>query len=234
MSSTTTNPLTDVKITSTTTIRNNLTNLPEPNATTTTTTSISTTTSTNHNNNTETTTQPMREADTTTSRSSSGTTNDYGPNKGPRVGDNNITESVVPNVTDTTTTTEWLPDTYTEHMVGFHVEQNSASTDPSEPTETTTIDGDDRTTTQSPKVRFDATYDNGESTAPTIFATDEKSMVVPNVVVVGTSKTVLPMQCNNANDCAPNERCNNNKCTKICDTTNSNRSNVDCIQGICK
>lgn len=190
----------------------------------------------------------MHEADTTTSRSSNGSTNDYGPNKGPRVGENNITESAVPNVTDIfgPTTTEMPTESYTDYMVDFHVDDMSptTSTTPNResietPTETTTInDGDDGITTKRPKVRYETTVDYDESTAPTIFTIDpnrkENATAISMVEVMGTNKTVLPMKCNNVNDCASNERCINNKCTKICDTTNSNRSSVDCIPGICK
>lgn len=189
----------------------------------------------------------MHEADTTTSRSSNGSTNDYGPNKGPRVGDNNITESAVPNVTDVSgpTTTEMPTESYTDYMVDFHVDEVSpiTSTTPNRetveiPTETTTNNGDDGITTKRPKVRYETTLDYDESTAPTIFTTDpnpkENITVISMVKMVDNNKTVLPMQCNNVNDCAPNERCINNKCTKLCDTTNSNRSSVDCMPGICK
>lgn len=232
-SSTTANPLTDVKFTSTTTIRNNLTNLPES-STTTTSTRIPTTnkTTTNFNKNTETTTQQMFV--TTTSRSSNGTTNDYGPNKGPRVGDNNITESTVPKVPEAITT-EMPPDFYTEHMVNFHVDDFSPSTEPGMSMETTTMAIDDGATTKGPKVRYDVTSDYDEATTPTIFTAEPYP--VENTTAThakGTDTAVLPIQCNNVNDCAPNERCINNKCTKICDTTNSNRSSVDCVQGICK
>lgn len=178
----------------------------------------------------------MYDAHTTTSRSTNASTNDYGPNKGPRVGDNDITESSLPNATDVITT-EWPPAAYTENIVNFPVVQSSptTTTDSGEPTETTTIDVDDGTTAKGPKVRYETTLDSDEPTTPTMFVIDttpnEMSTAIPNVV---TGKTVLPMQCNNVNDCAPNERCINNKCTQICDPTNSNRSSVDCIQGICK
>lgn len=179
----------------------------------------------------------MHEAVTMMSRSSHGTTNDYGPNKGPRVGDNDITESTVSNVTDATTT-EWsLPDSYTDHMsVDFHVKQALPTTTNSvEFTETTTLDDNNGITTNGPN----PTSDYDESTTPTTAFTidsnaNENSTAIPDVASMGIGKTVLPMQCNNVNDCTSNERCINNKCTKICDTTNSNRSSVDCIQGICK
>lgn len=232
MSSTTTSTtpksLIDVKTSptiTTTTLRNNLTKTPE---TTTTTTTIPTTQSIttispidsshkNNNasksgNNTETTTTPT----TAQTINGSTTTIEYGPNKGPRVGDNDITESSVTKVT-----TKMPIESITDHITDFHVIRNATTTATSTtdttfpPIEGTTIDvGDRMMTTNSPNIDDITTQ--------------------PNVVAMSTGKSVLPMQCNNVNDCAPSEMCINNKCTKLCDPTNSNRSSVDCKQGICK
>lgn len=168
---------------------------------------------------------------------------EYGPNKGPRVGDNNITETSLPNVTNVFAVTTDMP-VNTES----DTEQIFVSTIPSQRDDansSTTIDDNDNITTKRPKIKYDTTleYDDESTTTsqyalidsmtPTLLAIDLNR--IENTTALDSGKTVQPIQCNSVNDCAPNEMCTNNKCTKICDpTNNSNRTGVDCMQGICQ
>lgn len=170
-------------------------------------------------------------------------------NKGPRIGDNNITESVPPIDDQTTTTTpmDGITTLLTTMKDGL-ITQTDA---------TTTIDSIDKTTlppsignvTKKPATRVDTTLEV-ESERPST-TTEIGIEMSTNPILIMSTTTDIPdgitdsdlttvtysvsksvrRKCASQTDCPLHEMCINRECFKICQT-NVTKSD-DCVQGTC-
>lgn len=215
---------------------------------------------------------------TTTTESGETTTESSMSNKGPRIGDNNITETDMPTTTPIdgvvslmTTISEGLPRSNDSETTTVSFDQKKNTTEATtlrtfetttSPMETTTSKTFDETTvtsaskgnaTKRPTTRFDTTLEvgNEQSTTKEISSTTTESMstettttnqiltetTTSSEIIDGTtvnatvSKTVPMKDCSSQTDCAPNEKCINKKCFRICDTNENVTKGDECVQG---
>lgn len=192
---------------------------------------------------------------TTITESTETTTDSNLLNKGPRFGENNITESV-PNDDQTTTPMDGIVTLMTTIGGSGDLSISQEITETSK-TETTT-ESIDRTTlpppignvTKRPATRVDTTLEGKNEHPSTTEAITEKSTINPiltmtttdipeeitdsDVTTVNVTWSVLSSvrrKCASRTDCGLQEMCINRECLKICQTNDNVTKSDDCVQG---
>lgn len=199
------------------------------------------------------TTTEIKITDSITTESTEVTTDSNWLNKGPRFGENNITESV-PNDDQTTTPMDGIVTLMTTIGGSGDLTTSQEITEPSK----TTTEPIDQTTslppignvTKRPATRVDTTLEGKNerpSTTETIKETSTTNPILTmtttdipegitdsDVTTVNVTWSVLSSvrrKCASRTDCGLQEMCFNRECLKICQTNDNVTKSDDCVQG---